>query len=165
MPRLAVRRRFLWPTLAAGLALLGGCATQIDDSRMIDPTTVQRSGSPNDYLACLASACRAEVDVPAQIFVAPAAKLFQVWREVIAAQPRTVIREVDDKHLLLTAEESSPVFGLVDELALKVIPVSETTSTFALYSRSGSGFFDFGANKSRVSDLIVDVRRRLGGSG
>ncbi|SNB65472.1 Protein of unknown function [Arboricoccus pini] len=165
MPCPDVRHRPLWPAVLIGLACLGGCTSPTTDEGLIDPTTVERSSTPNDYLACLASACQAEVDVPTQIFVAPATKLFQAWRDVIAAQPRTVIRNVDEKRLLLSAEESSPVFGLVDELALKVIPVSETTSTFALYSRSRSGFFDFGANKSRVADLIVDVRRHLGGSG
>lgn len=163
--RLSARPRSLTLLLPAAALLLAACTTPPTDRAMVDPTTVERTATPRDYLACLTSICRAEVDVPAQIFTAPAERLFDAWREVLAAQPRTIIRQIDEKRLLLQAEQSSAVFGFIDEIALKVVQVDEKRSTFALYTRNLSGYFDFGANKAKTADLIVEVRRKLGGSG
>jgi uncharacterized protein (DUF1499 family) len=128
-----------------------------------DPTTVARTGRPNDFLICPDGACSAPADVGAPIFAAPPEAVLGAWRAVIEAAPRTVILAIDEQRLALQAEQRSALFGFVDTIAVRVLALPDGRSTFAAYSRSEKGYWDLGVNRRRLGDWAAAVERRLAG--
>lgn len=129
---------------------------------MSDPTTVARTGRPNDRLVCPPGACAAPVDAPSPVLAVAAERLFEAWREVVEAQPRTVLLEVDRSGLRLVAEQRSRLFGFVDTIAIKILPLPDGRTSFAAYSRSETGYWDLGVNAARLEAWIAALLDRLG---
>ncbi len=128
----------------------------------LDPTTVARTGRPNDRLVCPPGVCAAPADEPAPVWAVAPKRLFAAWREVVEAAPRTVIVELDETGLRLVAEQRSRLFGFVDTIAVKVLALPDGRSTFAAYSRSQTGYWDLGVNRERLERWIGQLVERLG---
>jgi hypothetical protein len=122
-----------------------------------DPLTLSRTGDPNDALACPPDRCRATPDLPAPTFAVPAAGLLAAWREVIADAPRTTMLDQTGSPELIRAEQRSRWWGFVDDITIEVLPLDDGRSTFAAYSRSRIGTYDFGVNHARLERWINDL--------
>lgn len=127
----------------------------------VDPTTVARTGRPNDRLICPPGACAVPVDEPAPVLAATPERLLEAWRAVIEAEPRTVVLALDPAGLRLVAQQRSRLFGFVDTIAVKVLPLPDGRSSFAAYSRSETGYWDLGVNAARLQAWIRAVVDRL----
>lgn len=128
----------------------------------LDPTTIARTGRPNDRLICPEGVCAAPADAPAPVLDAPAERVLAAWRAVIGAEPRTTLLAFDESELRIVAEQRSRIFGFVDTIAIKVLPLANGRSTFAAYSRSNTGYWDVGVNASRLDAWIGALLVRLG---
>lgn len=156
------RRCLLRVTLLGALALMV-LASPVQTTVALDPTSVDRTGRPNDFLICPAGACTAVADLPGPILAAPPEAVLDAWREVIEAAPRTVILAIDEERLMLQAEQRSALFAFVDTVAVRVLALPDGHSTFAAYSRSETGYWDLGVNRRRLGEWTAAVERRLAG--
>lgn len=80
---------------------------------------------------------------------------WQAITAVVGEQPRTEITRVDATRL--NAEVRSRIFGFVDDLDLEY---RAGTGRVALRSASRTGYWDLGANRSRVETLRSELRSR-----
>jgi uncharacterized protein (DUF1499 family) len=144
------------------LAACGGLEPgSVRPADMPDPTTLARTGRPNDWLICPASACRAEAGATAPAYPVPPAALLAAWRTVLTDQPRATLLAEDPPRLLLLAQDRTPVLRFVDTVAIRVLPAADGGSTFAAYSRSELGYGDFGTNRRRLESWVAALDRGL----
>lgn len=136
-------------------------ATACAQGPVLRPTGVERTGRPNDRLVCPEGFCRAAADAPAPLLEVAPARLFEAWRAVIEAAPRTTILVADERDLRLVAEQRSRIFGFVDTIAVEILPLGEGRASFAAYSRSETGYWDLGVNAARLGAWIGQVLERL----
>jgi uncharacterized protein (DUF1499 family) len=136
------------------LSLLLGCGGvapgSLAPADLPDPTTLARTGWPNDWLVCPAGMCAAEASAPAPVYAVAPGRLFQAWRDLLEAEPRVTIIGVDESRLLVMAQDRTPLLGFVDTVAIRILPAPDGASTFAVYSRSNIGLGDLGTNRKRV---------------
>ena len=155
----------LLPLLLAAAALLALAACSggdgVTSATMPDPTTLQRSDAPHDALVCPPKACATEADRAAPVYGVPPEALLAAWRETVAAEPRAAIVGADPGRLLLAATQRSLVFRFVDAVAVRVLPAEGGGSTFAAYSTSRVGYYDFGVNAARLRRWEEDLGRRV----
>ena len=140
----------------AGL-LLAGCAASEDEQELaLDPFTVTRSETSNDYLVCPPERCAGLADRHAPVIATDVNLLKNAFVRALGQEPRmTITRDSDD---WLEAEQSSAFFGFVDDIAVRIV-ADQAGATFAIYSRSRVGRYDFGVNKERVERIIENATK------
>ena len=155
--------------LAAALvisSLLAACglgAASLAERLALDPLTVERSGRPNDALVCPTGQCRATADRQAPVLALPAADQRRLWEEGVQSSPRARLLQHSGDPLLLHAEQRTALLRFVDTSAVRILPLSDHSSTFAAYSRSELGYYDLGVNAARLDDWIARVVAAAGG--
>lgn len=132
-------------------------------SQFLDFSSLQRPSSPNSYMIGT-SPSGAASDEMAPTFDVSAEQLATFWRALAEEQPRTKVRAVSEDRLQVEAEQASATFGFIDTISFRAVPVSETQSTFVAYSRSRTGYWDLGANKSRLQRWSGALRMTVDGS-
>lgn len=153
--------------MALGLLLLAACGARepgsVGPADIPDPTTLSRTGRPNDWLVCPEGACAAEASAAAPAYQVPPEELFAAWRAVLAEQPRVTTIAVDEPRRLIMVQDRTPWLRFVDTATVRVLPGPDAAgSTFAAYSRSEIGYGDLGTNRRRLEAWIEAVERRLG---
>lgn len=134
-----------------------------DEPVPLDPLTVARTGKPNDALICPEGervGCAAEPDVRSAWYDLPPERLLRVWQDVLQASPRVTLTEVDVARGRLVGEQRSRMFGFIDRFAVRMLSHGEAAS-YAAYSRSLAGYYDFGVNERRLRRWQAEVARRL----
>jgi uncharacterized protein (DUF1499 family) len=86
---------------------------------------------------------------------APPARAWSELEAVLKDTPRVAIVEFSSDYL--HAEFKSAVFGFVDDVEFHLRP---TEDLIAVRSASRIGYYDFGANRSRIQDLRGKLRER-----
>ncbi len=143
------------------LLLISGCAVADTSSNLLDPLTVARTGKPNDSLICPAGdapACTARPDREAPRLSATPEAVLDAWRRAIQAAPRT--RLTHDANGLIVGEQKSRVFRFTDRFAVRAVAAGDGAS-YAAYSRSLAGRYDFGVNKKRLDGWAEAVDAEL----
>ena len=154
MKRASLRPRM---TLVLVLAALAGPVLATDPKpsteTMADPQHLKPCPtSPN----CVSSEARETSQrVEAFELVENTPESWQAVIGVVREQPRTDI--VAEEATRMSAEVSSRVFGFVDDLDLVYHP---ETGRIGVRSASRSGYWDMGANRSRVEDLRAALLAR-----
>ena len=152
-------RKFLM--LMACISWLSGCTPYPEPPNPpLDPTTIERTGRPNDYLVCSEGKCSALRDAAAPSFDMPVEQLHAQWLELIQALPRVRVVAFDANTGLIHAEQRSKIFRFVDTILIKTMEENGRAS-FALYSRSELGYGDMGVNKARIESLLAELQNRL----
>jgi len=139
------------------LALTSAPAVAADEaptgSAPIDFERVVPRESPNDFLACPADYCREAGSYQlSPRFEVPVAALRARLDGLLAQAPRVTV--VHDTPTHVVVEQKSAVFRFVDVIDIRLIEIDPATSTLAIYSRSNTGYYDFGVNESRVKDWL-----------
>jgi uncharacterized protein (DUF1499 family) len=150
---------------AASVAQPGPAVNSTDHSEMLDFDTLQRPGSPNTWLiepAAEAGWDPPEPDAVAPTFELPAARLAEHWRDLVASQQRSRVLGVSADGLQVEAEQRSALFGFVDRISFRAVPLGQGRSTFAAYSRSGVGYWDLGVNRRRLQAWVAELTRAVG---
>ena len=158
--------RCSWPLLL--LLALVACGAKppgsVAPADMPDPTTLARAGTPNDWLICPEAACAAAISAVSPRYPMPPALLLAAWRAMLADQPRVTLIAVDPARDLLLVQDRTPVLRFVDTVAIRVLPAGGG-ATFAAYSRSELGRYDFGTNRRRLEGWIAELAGRLAPTG
>jgi uncharacterized protein (DUF1499 family) len=129
---------------------------------MIELRTLKRPTSRNHYLIAPKDFIGPAGNEEAPVFPMPAAKLFQVIRKVVSAQPRTVIVEEDASRMALEAYQKTPLLHFTDDATIEAMPLGSRHSTLALYSRSRVGYTDFGTNRRRARLWLAEIAKNAG---
>jgi uncharacterized protein (DUF1499 family) len=163
-------RRTAWLLLlAAAMAFAGFAATTREESLLaviyetvfgppdLGPVTFEtlvRRRRPNDALACPAGFCdKAEPDHAPPVYAVSEEELRSMLTAAILREPgiMPVYRHeqpglpTQDRYVVRSARMSFP-----DTIDIRFVPLTETTCTLAIYSRSQIGIRDFGVNAARV---------------
>src|SRR5262245_33427611 len=168
-------RRFLRYLLAAiiGIVIAFGALVlegetletvvfNIQEIPIIDFATLQRGPNPNQYLLCPAALCQTQTDGEAPVFEVSASKLRAEWDEVIVEQPRVQVLRRDLANEQIDYVQRSRLLRFPDLITVRFLPVDDTHSTVAIYSRSVYGKGDFGVNRARVEEWLARLKMRLG---
>jgi uncharacterized protein (DUF1499 family) len=117
---------------------------------------------PNTALACPPGFCRnASADFDPGVFHVGEEELRRRLTRVALGELRTipVFRQAapglptQDRYVQRSEKMSFP-----DTIDVRLIPLTETTSTLAIYSRSQIGYRDFGVNLARIRRWLEAVR-------
>jgi uncharacterized protein (DUF1499 family) len=128
---------------------------------LTDFTVLRRPDSPNTWLVAPAGLCAASADEAAPSLPVDAAVLARAWVAVVQAQPRTQIRAVSSDGLQVEAEQRSGVFGFVDRISFRAVPLAAQRSTLVAYSRSEVGYWDLGVNRSRLRAWLAALQNAV----
>jgi uncharacterized protein (DUF1499 family) len=145
--------------LAAGRdtvwTILGGPA----DQGPVAFETLERRRTPNDFLVCPASLCRAAGDVEAPVFAAAPIGVNAALRRIIVATPlTTIVEEAEDRFRVVAR---TPIMRYPDTVAIRIVPRGEGSTTVAIYSRSLLGSHDYGVNRARVTGWLAALEKEL----
>ncbi|MGI9385279.1 MAG: DUF1499 domain-containing protein [Methyloligellaceae bacterium] len=125
------------------------------DLGAVDFQALERSGWPNDALACRRRVCpKSTPDVVPPIYAVPADELDAVLHAAVTLEP--LIDRVDTssaKHAGRYVQRSR-LLRFPDTISVRTIALGPKRSTVALYSRSKIGYSDMGANKARLERWI-----------
>lgn len=150
---------------AACCLLLAACPGALEPGSVApmdiaDPTIIARTGASNDWLICPSGVCAAAPSATAPAFAVTPNQLFGAWRAVVAAQPRATVIAMDELRLLLLVQDRTPIMRFVDTVTIRILSTPAGGSTFAAYSKSNLGAYDFGTNRRRLEAWTADLVRR-----
>lgn len=129
--------------------------------RQIDFKTLTRTERPNQYLVCPADFCAATPDVTSPIYNVSATGLRDQWLTMMAQQPRVQQVSLSQDGLQYDFLQRSRIMRFPDSITVRLIPLDDTTSTLAIYSRSHYGYSDFDVNRQRVEAWLAALQRGL----
>lgn len=125
---------------------------------MLDFSTLERSGRPNDALIAPDGLCpRAAPDAPAPAFEAPLEDLKAAFMRMLAGEPRIEMSEESPQALELV--QRSRIFRFPDRISVRFIAITDASATLAIYSRAVHGRYDFGVNKKRVERFLAALHQ------
>ncbi len=129
-----------------------------------DLATLKRSRMPNNWLVAPPHVVAARPDQAAPVFDHSASQVAQQWLAVIEREPRTAVLGVAGDGLQIEAEQRSAVFGFIDRISTRFVPLESGRSTVIAYSRSLVGLWDLGINRSRLRRWLSELAEQLGRS-
>lgn len=113
--------------------------------------TLKKNQKPNQYLVLPKGFGSERPDLIAPTFKISALKAAELWRHQIAVGPLVTERSWDTSSLQGEYVERTPRMHYPDLISVQFIPLTDTTCTIAIYSRSVYGRKDFGVNKKRIT--------------
>lgn len=117
----------------------------------IDFKTLSLPERPNQYLVCPRDHCAAKPHAESPVYNLSVADLKERWLAMLARQPRIQQLSVSADGLQYDVIQRSLVIRFPDSITVRFLALGETRSALAIYSRSQYGYFDFGANRRRVT--------------
>jgi hypothetical protein len=124
----------------------------------VDPMIVERSSSPNDYLVePHQSATPMNSDTVAGVYALSAEELAQAFDMFVLEQSSAARLAGLPSDLHMTYVDITPRIKAPDYISVKFIPLSDQTSTLAMFSRSRYGYGDLGANRRRVENWLGGI--------
>jgi uncharacterized protein (DUF1499 family) len=103
----------------------------------------------NAFLACPPDYCQA-MAAPSPIFSLPAARLVQLWTQMMTGEPRIVIVTDEPQQHRLVIIQRTPLLRFPDIVTVEFVAIDDNRSSLAVYSRARYGSGDFGTNRRRV---------------
>jgi uncharacterized protein (DUF1499 family) len=134
----------------------------VGDVPVIDFATVQRGPDPNQYLLCPKGMCTAETDGEAPVFDVPVEQLRVAWDEMLAEQPRLEVLRRDVTNTQIDYVQRTRLLRFPDLVTVRFVPVDDTHSTLAIFSRSVWGKGDMGVNRKRVEEWLARLQAKIG---
>ncbi len=129
---------------------------------VVDFATVQRGPDPNQYLLCPKGTCTAQTDGEAPVFDVPVEQLQVAWDEMLAEQPRLQVLRRDVTNVQIDYVQRSRLLRFPDLVTVRFVPIDDTHSTLAIFSRSVYGKGDMGVNRIRVEEWLARLRAKVG---
>ncbi len=118
------------------------------DQGPIDFATLSPPETPNRFLVCPKTLC-AKADAEAPVFALPAEALRDALHAALTAEP-DLSDPIPESGLSERYVQRTLIMRFPDTIAVRYIPVTDKTSTLAVYSRSLLGKDDRGVNRERV---------------
>lgn len=125
-----------------------------------DFSQLQRPDTPNTWLVGPAD-FSPRPDEIAPVFAVTPQALQQAWRDVVQSEPRTRIVAESAEISQIEAEQKTAVFGFVDKISTRILPLAGGRSTLVAYSRSQVGHWDLGTNRRRLRAWLTSLSGRV----
>ena len=126
----------------------------------VDFASLQRTAVPNQYLLCPENLCATETDGQAPVFDMPAERLQGLWELMVKDEPRVQEVQRDLAAMEVDYVQRTRFFRFPDLITVRFIPVNDTQSTMAIYSRSIYGMGDMGVNRERILDWLTKLQAK-----
>lgn len=130
---------------------------------MIAFEKLKLKASPNQYLVAPQGFCPlAKPHRIAPVIKVSAANLREAFLGIAKAEARVTSGASDkalDQHDLV---QRSALLGFADDVTVRFVALSPTTSTLAIYSRSRMGWSDMGVNRKRIDLWLAKLAAKLG---
>lgn len=120
----------------------------------VDFKTLALPASPNKYLAAPEGFSSAKADEVSPTFQISATALKEKFSQGLAAEPRIEKLADSADGLQMDFVQRTPTIHWPDIVTVRFIPLTDSTSTVAIYSHSVYGYGDGGVNKARVKHLL-----------
>ena len=126
-------------------------------------TDLRRPASPNSFLVCDSVHCPATTaDMTPPVFAHPVRDVIAAWRRMLMNEMRLSPVSADDSLMEYEYVQRSRLFGFEDEIVVRFIADETDTQTRLLvFSRSKTGYWDFGVNAARVKRLLSGLDAEL----
>ncbi len=128
------------------------------DQGAIEFETFTRGNAPNTALACPPGLCtRAKADFAPPVYPVSEDRLRALVTARILAEPDVIPVFRHASPGLPTQDryvQRTPLMRFPDTINIRFIPLTETTSTLAIFSRSQIGYNDMGVNLARIRRWI-----------
>ncbi len=128
---------------------------------IIDFAARASAGRSNVFAMCPPGYCTPPADMTSPAFAMAWERLYDYWREVIAAQSGVERVAWDVQHRRATYVQRSPVFRFPDIVTVEFVPLGEASSSLAIDSRSRYGTRDHGVNRQRVIDWMAVLQTMM----
>ena len=132
------------------------------DIPIIDFATLQRTPVPNQYLLCPAGLCTTQTDGEAPVYDMTVGQLQTAWDAMIAGQPRVQLQRRDVANMQVDYVQRSRLLHFPDIITVRFVPVDDTHTTLAIYSRSVYGRGDMGVNRARIDGWLAKLKAQAG---
>jgi len=128
----------------------------------LDFEKLKLKGSPNEYLVAPDDLCKDAVPhLPADVYDVPAGELRDAIMHVVSHQSRVELDGMDEEKMAFEFVHYSAILNFKDMISIRVLPVGAKKSTIAIYSRSKTGYYDFGVNKNRVEAWLEELEGEI----
>lgn len=121
--------------------------------------TLTRRSSPSDALACAPEICPAEADVLPPVYPLSVPELRKAFVRALATERRLTLVDIDDRAATERYIQRSERLRFPDTIVVRFVPLGETRSTVAIYSRSQLGYNDLGVNLARIERWLDKLSR------
>ena len=137
-----------------------------EDKLQLNPVYIDLYGlkppsSPNSWLVAPLDFAAAQADQRAPVFEETAHRLASAWMTVVESQPRAALLGISADGLQIEAQQRSAVFGFIDRISVRFLPLDSGHSTFIAFSRSQVGYWDLGVNRRRLRRWLSEVAARV----
>jgi uncharacterized protein (DUF1499 family) len=133
----------------------------VGDVPLIDFATLQRGPDANQYLLCPKGMCSAQTDGEAPVFDIPIEQLQVAWDGMLAEQPRLQVLRRDVTNRQIDYVQRTRLLRFPDLITVRFVPIDDTHSTLAIYSRSVWGKGDMGVNRKRVEEWLARLQAKV----
>lgn len=123
--------------------------------------TLKRPDTPNNWLVAPADFIL-KPDAVAPVFQVSMSVLLDTFRSLVLQTKGAAIVEESAKALHVVT--TTPLMRFKDDVWALFIPVTESSSTLALYSASRIGYWDLGTNRRRLKGWIERLQDEAGSS-
>lgn len=123
--------------------------------------TLKKTPKPNQYLLCPKDYCVETPDTISSSYEISASKLFTKAHQLIKDDTELRLLATDESELSLRFLSRAPTLKFPDTTNIKVVEISDTQSTLAIYAQAKIGSSDFGANKTRVDAMIKNLEELI----
>ena len=101
-------------------------------------------------------------DVVPQYYSTDPQRVFDEVRGSVTEMKRWELIKDDRSALTVTAQRSTRTMGFVDDIEIRIEPVTEFATRVNIKSSSRVGKGDFGQNARNIEEFFVELDRRLG---
>lgn len=123
--------------------------------QMVDFKNLSLPNKPNHFLVCPADYCNVKANETITPYPVSVTELQSAWQQLVAAQPKTeLVNSLPLKNQYQYVQRSK-FFGFPDYIDVQFIPLTDNSSTLAIYSRARFGYSDFHVNQQRVKNWLT----------
>lgn len=127
------------------------------DRGPVDFATLERAPGTSSWLLCPKSLCvAAEPDQEPPVYALPAEALRAALLTALEAE-ENLSSPVVEERLAERYVQRTPVMHLADSISIRYLPVSDDTSTLAIYSQSLLTFASGDRNRARVERWLAKL--------
>ena len=133
----------------------------VGDVESVDFAELRLTDKPNQFLMCPPDFCGADPHADSPVLDVSVERLRERWREVVTIQPRVELLSEGEEGQQFDYVQRSVRFRFPDLVTVRLISVSSSQSTLAIYSRSVYGKSDFSVNRERIDAWLKTLREGL----
>ena len=131
----------------------------------VDITTLTRSKTGNDALACPAGWCAAASDFEPPVYALKVGALAQRFADSLGEESKLELVDNTAGGLQLRFVQYTPLMEFPDTIQVDFLSLDENRSTLAIYSRSKYGYGDMGTNLARIKRWLERLRQQEEATG